>query len=187
MKKFRLSALALLLGTLATAACPSLACAGEFLAPGEPIANQLNDKRWQRVSGQAVHFFPTAILHSSRETEAGKTERSTDTIELTGDLNGRIVYHVTSVFDYAAGTLVNTSHQVFSGTVSGGEPVLLLDDNFIFTVDLNNGDTLGKVFLTRTLTGARTQCRLTVTGTGFDAQGNGLANYSGYCRRYGRE
>ncbi|MFC3200655.1 hypothetical protein ACFOEW_02330 [Alteromonas oceani] len=187
MKKYRLSALALLLGTLAIVGCSSLAYAGELLAPGEPIASPLNDKRWQRVSGQAVHFFPTVILHSSRETEAGKTERSTDTIDLTGDLNGRIVYHVTSLFDYAAGTLVNTGHQVFSGTVSGGEPVLLLDDNFIFTVDLNNGDTLGKVFLTRTLTGTRTQCRLTVTGTGFDAQGNGLADYSGYCRHYGRE
>ncbi|MDG6097039.1 hypothetical protein EXU34_06240 [Alteromonas sp. ZYF713] len=185
MKKYRLSALALLLSTLTTAACPSLA--GELLAQGAPVGNQVSDKRWQPVSGQAVHYFPTAILHSSRETEAGKIERSTDTIELTGDLNGRIVYHVTSEFDYTAGTLVNTGHQVFSGTVSNGEPVMLLDDDFIFTVDLNNGDTLGKVFLTRTLTGERTQCRLTVTGTGFDEHGNGLADYSGYCRRYGRE
>jgi len=187
MKKYRLSVLALLLTLLTTGAFPRPAAAGELLAPGAPVGNQLSDKRWQRVSGQAVHYFPTAILHLSRETQAGKIEQSTDTIDLTGDLTGRIVYHVTSEFDYAAGTLVNTGHQVFSGTVLGGEPVLLLDDNFIFTVDLNSGDTLGKVFLTRTLTGERTHCRLTVTGTGFDAEGNGLADYRGHCRRYGRE
>ncbi|GGW75813.1 hypothetical protein [Alteromonas halophila] len=142
------------------------------------------DKRWQPVSGNAVHYFPTSIVHASVDTTLGKTEYSTDTIDLSGDLKGRLVYHVTSDFDFSAATLTNTGHQVFSGTVLDSAPVMLLDDNFMFTVNLNNGDTRGSVFLTRRLAGPRIQCRLSVTGTGFDAQGNGLAEYTGMCRQF---
>ena len=154
-------------------------------AAAEPLDHH-RDKRWTPVSGTATHYFPTAILHSSEPTETGKTEQSTDTIDLEGDINGRIVYHVTSEFDFVEGTLINTGYQVFSGTVLNGKPVMILDDNFMFRVDLNTGDTHGDVYLNRPLAGKRTQCRLKVTGTGFDADGNGLADYQGLCRVYGR-
>lgn len=162
---------------------------GALLFCADAFSEQLQhhgDKRWIPVSGTAIHYFPTAVLHSSEPTDAGKTERSTDTIDLSGDLNGRIVYHVTSEFDFIEGTLTNTGYQVFSGTVLNGDPVMILDDNFIFSVDLSSGETLGNVFLTRPLAGKRTQCRLTVNGTGFDADGNGLADYHGLCRLYGK-
>jgi hypothetical protein len=35
-------------------------------------------------------------------------QRSTETVELKGDLTGRILYHVTSTFDFANDSLVNT-------------------------------------------------------------------------------
>ncbi|WP_414830184.1 hypothetical protein [Alteromonas sp. H39] len=148
--------------------------------------DQHRDKRWTPVSGTATHYFPTAILHTSEPTGEGKTERSTDTIDLNGDIRGRIVYHVTSEFNFIEGTLINTGYQVFSGTVLEGDPVMILDDNFMFRVDLHTGDTHGDVFLNRPLAGKRTQCRLKVTGTGFDADGNGVAEYQGLCRVYGK-
>lgn len=168
-----------------TAVILSLGLLGVFTGSSvEAEAFSPRDKRWSPVSGSAIHYFPNAILHSSEDTDNGKVERSTDTIDLTGDINGRIVYHVTSEFDYQASLLTNTGHQVFSGTIMGSDPVLLLDDNFIFTVDLNTGETLGKVYLLRSLAGPRIQCKLTVVGTGFDSAGNGLAEYSGLCREY---
>ena len=42
-------------------------------------------------------------------------QKSTETVELTGDLKGRVLYHVTSVFDFVQGTLVNTGDQVYLG------------------------------------------------------------------------
>nr|WP_136252051.1 hypothetical protein [Ningiella ruwaisensis] len=138
--------------------------------------------KWQLVSGTATHYFPGSILHSSTATERGKVDMSTETIDLFGDLSGRILYHVRSEFDFVNGTLKNTGIQVFSGTVNGSEPILLLDDDFIFKVNLDSGETRGKVFLTKRLDGHKTECFLNVIGVGFDDQGNGLANYSGRCR-----
>ena len=71
MKKCKLSVLVLLLPAIFQA---STAIARDHFASEAPV----NDKRWQRVSGQAVHYFPNTILHSSRETQAGKIERSTE-------------------------------------------------------------------------------------------------------------
>ena len=42
------------------------------------------------VSGTAVHFFTTALIHSQKSTAAGMIQRSTDIIELSGDLKGRV-------------------------------------------------------------------------------------------------
>lgn len=148
----------------------------------KPLAMN-NYNHWQPVSGQAIHYFPTAIMHSVVETDGSKTEQRSDTIELSGDIVGRIIYHVTSKTNYAAASQVNTGYQVLSGSILGGEPVMLLDEDFSFTVNLNTGDVLGSVFFSQTLAGAPIQCRLTVTGTGLDAQGNGLADYTGYCGR----
>ena len=90
--------------------------------------------RWVPVSGTGTHLFSTAIVHSTTPTATGFIQRSTDIVELRGDLNGRVLYHPTSVFDFAAGTLVNTGDQVFSGTVLGSEPVAIHDDSFRFDV-----------------------------------------------------
>ena len=58
--------------------------------------------RWVPVSGTGVHLFSTAIIHSQTPTETGLIQRSTDIVELDGDLRGRVLYHPVSVFDFAA-------------------------------------------------------------------------------------
>src|SRR5688572_17407971 len=108
------------------------------------------------VSGKAVHHFTTAIIHSETPTPTGKIQRSTDIIDLSGDLKGRVLYHPTSVIDTVKGTLVNTGNQVFSGTVLGSEPVLLHDDKFRFQVDLKTGGMeSGEVHLSNSLAGPK--------------------------------
>jgi hypothetical protein len=137
------------------------------------------------VSGGAVHFFTTAVIHSEEPTQTGKVQRSTEIIRLTGDLDGYILYHPTSTFDLAGGTLVNTGTQVFSGTVAGSEPVILHDDRFRFEVDLATGATVGEVHLSRSRDapdpGAWYECDLEVVGTGMTPAGDAMANYSGSC------
>ncbi len=143
----------------------------------------------RQVRGTGVHFFTTAIVHSSESTSTGRVQRSTEIIELSGDLTGRVLYHPVSVFDSVAGTLVNTGQQVFSGTVLGSEPVLLYDDTFRFEVNLDTGETTGVVNLLRPLGGGGVQCRLEVVGTGRTAAGDATVDYSGLCRieREGRQ
>lgn len=141
------------------------------------------------VSGNAVHYFSTAIVHSQEPAGNGMTQQSTDIIKLSGDLNGYILYHPTSVFDYGAGTLVNTGTQVFSGTVAGSAPVLLHDNTFRFEVDLNTGATTGEVHLGRSKEapnrGGWYECNLVVVGTGMTPEGDNLSDYSGECTQRG--
>ncbi|AKS42885.1 hypothetical protein [Wenzhouxiangella marina] len=152
-----------------------LACASED--PTQP------GNRWVEVSGSGVHRFSSAIVHSVTETEVGFVQRSTETVELSGDLEGRILYHPVSVFDFAAGTLVNTGHQVFSGQVLGMGPVLLHDDEFRFDVNLGTGETFGRVFLENRLNGPDIRCHLEIVGVGaMDEQGDALVDYTGSCR-----
>ena len=134
------------------------------------------------VSGSGVHFLTTAIVHSAIPTATGLIERSTETVELTGDLKGRILYHPTSVIDFAAQTLVNTGHQVFSGTVLGSEPVMLHDDTFRFDIDLRTGTGIGTVHLVDRIDGPKVRCDLTIVSTGMTADGNVAAEYTGECR-----
>ena len=138
--------------------------------------------KWLEVSGTGVHYFTTSIIHSQEATETGMIQRSTDIVELEGDLKGRILYHPVSVFDFAAGTLVNTGDQVFSGTVLGSAPVMIYDKWFRFDVNLNTGDTLGKVYLLDHIAGPAVRCELTVTGAGQTAAGDALVDYTGRCR-----
>ena len=138
--------------------------------------------RWVPVSGTGVHYFTTAIIHSQEPTATGFVQRSTDIVELDGDLEGRILYHPVSVFDFAAGTLVNTGHQVFSGTVLGSEPVLILDDEFRFDANLFTGEVVGKISLLDPIAGAKTQCELEAWGTGSTADGDGIVAYTGRCK-----
>jgi hypothetical protein len=147
--------------------------------PGPP-----GDARF--VSGSWTHFFTTAIIHSTEPTATGMIQRSTDTVDLTGDLVGRILYHPVSEFDFVNGTLVNTGHQVFSGTVLGSDPVLLYDDSFRFEVDLSSGATTGEVHLTDSLAGPAIRCHLDIVGTGMTAEGNATFDYTGECRSRSR-
>src|SRR5687768_15865479 len=135
------------------------------------------------VSGKAVHYFTTSIVHSETPTATGKVLRSTDIVELSGDLKGRVLYQPTTVIDTVKGTLVNTGHQVFSGTVLGSEPVLLHDDRFRFAVDLKpGGKEAGEVHLTNRLAGAKVRCDLVIVGSGAKtAEGNGIVEYRGTC------
>ena len=153
-----------------------------LLAPSALHAES-TDSNWFDVSGNAVHFFSTSISHSEETVDGGKLAYTTDTIDIKGDLNGRVVYHIKSVFDFQKQTLVNTGHQVFSGTIKGSMPVLILDDQFEFNVKLDTGAVLGKVYLNQTLAGESIECNLTITGTGYAENGDGLADYNGKCRK----
>lgn len=133
------------------------------------------------VAGSGVDLLDGAIVHSTRPTATGKIVRSTETVELTGDLRGRVLYHVTSVFDFVNGTLVNTGEQVYSGTIAGSEPVLIYDDQFRFEANLITGKESGKVYLVSHLAGDKVRCLLDVVGTGLNAAGNPTFTYTGTC------
>ncbi len=138
---------------------------------------------WVPVSGTGIHYFSTAVVHSSEPTDTGFVQRSTDTVELSGDLTGRVLYHPVSVFDFQAGTLVNTGSQVFSGSVLGSAPVLLHDDEFRFEVNLDTGETIGEIHLVDRIAGPRIRCHLEVRGTGrMTPEGDAIGDYSGECR-----
>ena len=133
------------------------------------------------VAGSAVDLLTTAIVHSEEPTPTGMIQKSTQTVELTGGLTGRVLYHVTSVFDFVNGTLVNTGDQVYSGTIAGSAPVLIHDDQFRFEANLVTGQERGQVYLFKHLAGAKVRCQLDITGTGMNAEGNPTSTYTGKC------
>jgi hypothetical protein len=160
--------------------------AATFLAcamASDARVTQNQQSKTHAVSGRAVHYFTTAIIHSQTPTATGMIQRSTDIIELSGDLKGRVLYHPTSVFDFVKGTLVNTGNQVFSGTVLGSSPVLLHDDEFRFEVNLNTGGLeSGEVHLTDRIAGPKIQCDLVAVGAGEQTpEGDSVVDYSGTC------
>ena len=165
---------------LAVAALLLAAAGSPINAAGGPPA------RTVQVAGSGVDHLDTAIVHSEEPTATGMIQRSTQTVELTGDLVGRVLYHVTSVFDFAQGTLVNTGEQVYSGTVAGSAPVLLYDDEFRFAANLVTGEERGQVYLLDSLAGPKVGCTLDVVGTGLDAAGNPTFEYTGECTFRGR-
>ena len=61
-----------------------------------------------KVAGTGFDDLKNAIVHWQKPTPAGLIQQSTEIVELYGDLRGRVLYHVTSVFDFVNGTLVNT-------------------------------------------------------------------------------
>ena len=141
------------------------------------------------VSGTSVHHVSTGIVHAQEPTATGYVQRATEVVRLSGDLDGWVLYHPTSVFDFDAGTLVNTGTQIFSGTVAGSGPLLLHDDTFRFEVDLATGATVGEVHLGRNQDAPRTghwyACDLEVVDTGQSPEGDYLGAYTGTCTRYG--
>jgi hypothetical protein len=134
-----------------------------------------------QVAGSGTDFLNGAIVHSKRETPTGVIQKSTETVELKGDLIGRVLYHVTSTFDFANNTLVNTGDQVFSGTIAGSEPVMIHDGRFSFHANLKTGAETGSVYLVDRIAGPRVQCTLHVVGTGKDAGANPIFDYTGQC------
>ncbi|MDJ0908642.1 MAG: hypothetical protein QNI99_05590 [Woeseiaceae bacterium] len=150
---------------------------------GEPaLAEREARSGWVPVSGTGIHYFTSAIIHSQRPTENGYVQRSTDIIELRGDLVGSVLYHPRSVFDFVNGTLVNTGHQVFSGTILGSAPVLLHDDEFRFEVNLFAGETEGWVYLVDRIAGPRIRCQLRISGVGAEPGQDAEVAYTGRCR-----
>jgi hypothetical protein len=138
------------------------------------------------VTGSGLDFLTTAIVHSKEPTPNGLVQKSTEIVELTGDLKGRVLYHVTSVFDFARGTLVNTGDQVYSGTIAGSAPVMIHDDQFRFEVNLATGAESGQVYLLDHIAGPKVRCTLDVVGTGLNGEGNPTFDYRGECTFRGR-
>lgn len=162
-----------LLIRIALISSASAACAGE------PASSAFS---WVPVSGSGIHYLSTADIHSVIPTEVGMIQRSTDIVELDGDLRGRLIYQPVSVFDFVAGTLTNTGNQVFSGTVLGSDPVLVHDDEFRFDVNLLTGETVGLVHLNHRLAGPKTRCELEVIGSGMTDTQDALVVYTGRCK-----
>lgn len=134
-----------------------------------------------RVSGSGLDHLDTAIVHSKEDTPTGVIQQSTEIVDLVGDLKGRVLYHVTSVFDFVHGTLVNTGDEVYSGTVAGSAPVMIHDDQFRFKANLATGEESGRVCLFDHIAGPKVRCRLDVVGTGVNGEGNPTFSYSGEC------
>ena len=148
---------------------------------GAAMADEPIVKRTVQVSGTGTDLLNSATVHSKRPTAAGVIQRGTEIVELSGDLNGKILYHVTTVIDNQKGTLVNTGDQVFSGTIAGSEPVMIHDSKFRFEVNLATGAESGSVYLFDHIAGPHARCELKVTGTGKTADGNPTFSYTGTC------
>ena len=134
-----------------------------------------------KVAGSGFDDLKNAIVHSQKPTPTVMIQQSTEIVELYGDLRGRVLYHVTSVFDFVNGTLVNTGDQVYSGTIAGSAPVMIHDDGFRFDVNLVTGEEAGRVFLFNHIAGPKVRCALEIVGTVLNAEGNPTFDYSGKC------
>ena len=156
------------------------------IATGTAFAADQSEQlyRWTEVSGSAIHYFDNSILHAEEETARGMRKFVTETIELSGDLEGRVLYQPVTNLLLDTGEMINRGNQVFSGTVLGIGPVMLHDDVFRFDVDLTTGATVGRVFLVNRIAGPLIRCRLEIVGTGVTPEGNALADYSGKCRMF---
>lgn len=153
-------------------------CGAPALAKGTPEPGV----RIVRVAGDGVDLVNGAIIHSKTKTPTGTIQKSTGSVELNGDLHGRVLFQTTSIFDSAKNTLVNTGDQVYSGTIAGSEPAMIHDSQFRFEVNLTTGADSGSVHLIDHIAGPRVRCTLRVVGTGKNGDGNPTFNYTGECR-----
>jgi len=153
------------------------------LCTGAAIAGDggLSNMRSVRVVGNGTDLLNCAIVHSKIQTPNGMVQKSTEIVELSGDLIGRVLYHVTTTFNLANDTLVNTGDQVFSGTIGNSEPVMIHDARFRFEVNLKTGVEAGSVYLFDHIAGPQVRCTLHVVGTGKDADANPTFGYTGHC------
>ena len=134
-----------------------------------------------QVAGSGWDSLNTALVNSQELTQTGLIQKSTEIVELRGDLKGRVLYHVTSVFDFVDNTLVNTGDQVYSGTILGSSPVMIHDDQFRFEINLATGQESGQVYLFDHIAGPKVRCALNVVGTGLNTDDNPTFTYSGRC------
>jgi hypothetical protein len=155
--------------------------AGDARAVGESPDASGDRSTTLKVAGSGFDDLKNAIVHWQKPSLTGMTQQSTEIVELYGDLRGRILYHVTSVFDFVNGTLVNTGDQVYSGTIAGSAPVMLHDDQFRFEVNLVTGEETGQVLLFNHIAGPKVRCKLEAVGTGVNAEGNPTFDYGGEC------
>jgi hypothetical protein len=139
-------------------------------------------ERTIKVSGTGTDLLNGALIHSKKPTATGLIQKSTEIVELDGDLSGKILYDVTTVIDNQKGTLVNTGDQVFSGTIAGSEPVMIHDSRFRFQVNLSTGADSGTAYLFDHIAGPRVRCEIKATGTGKTADGNPTFSYTGTCK-----
>ncbi|RFB04474.1 hypothetical protein DX908_03745 [Parvularcula marina] len=167
------------MATTLLACAMTVACSVSTASAGPGIAKRGIEQ--VSVSGNGVHRFSESIEHSTTVTETGITILSTEVIDLFGDLNGQILYHPVTEIDFGNQVLVNTGHQVFSGTVAGSAPVLIYDDKFRFDVDLAKGQVRGEVYLDRSLAGPRMFCELKVEGPVAPPGQNSEFTYEGTC------
>ena len=158
-----------------------VAALGISAAPAGPAGPQDHGATTIHVAGSGLDYLATAVVHSQENTATGMIQKSTEIVELNGDLKGRVLYHVTSVFDFVHGTLVNTGDQVYSGTIKGSAPVMIHDDQFRFDVNLVTGAESGRVYLFDHIAGPKVRCTLDVVGTGLNADGNPTFDYHGEC------
>ena len=143
--------------------------------------HQTNTRSAVAVAGTGVDHLVGAIVHSKQQTSTGTIQKSTEIVDLKGDLDGRVLYHVTTVIDTVHATLVNTGDQVYSGTVAGSAPVMVHDDHFRFDVNLKTGAESGHVYFSDRIAGPQVKCTLDVVGTGMNAEGNPTFSYKGRC------
>jgi hypothetical protein len=134
-----------------------------------------------KVAGSGMDHLTTALIHAKKETQTGSVQQSTEIVDLTGDLQGRVLYQVTTVIDSIHGTLVNTGENVYSGTVAGSAPVMIHDNKSRFDVNLRTGTDHGLVYLSDHISGPKVKCTLDVTGTGMSPDGNPTFTYAGDC------
>ncbi len=158
------------------------ACLGSIsLICAVALAHGAAEMEVVQVKGTGTDLLNGEIVHFKKATPTGELQKSTEIAELRGDLNGKVLYHVTAELDYTKGTLVKTGDQVFSGTIVGSEPVMVHDSKFRFELNLATGAEFGSVYLFNHITGPRVQCELQVTGTGTNADGNRTFSYDGKC------
>jgi hypothetical protein len=50
-----------------------------------------------KVAGTGYDDLKNALVHSQKPTATGMIQQSTEIVELSGDLRGRVLYHVTSL------------------------------------------------------------------------------------------
>jgi hypothetical protein len=146
------------------------------------MADEASTSHAVQVRGTGTDLLNGAIVHSKQSTATRVIQHGTEIVELTGDLTGKVLYHVTTVIDNQKGTLTNTGDQVFSGTIKGSEPVMIHDARFRFDVNLATGAESGSVYLFDHVAGPQVRCELKVTGTGKAADGNPTFSYAGNCR-----
>ena len=157
-------------------------CSIFSISPFAPsLADAAADKGAVQVKGTGTDLLNEAIVHVKKTTPTGEIQKSTEIVELRGDLNGKVLYHVTTLIDNKKGTLVNTGDQVFSGTILGSEPVMIHDSKFRFEVDLATGADHGSVYLFDRIAGPKVRCTLKITGTGKNAEANPTFSYAGTC------